>query len=186
MDPLDPDEEGVEDLFVLAERYRCEVIDGRLVEKPGGGQVGAVGAHLIALLGRHVERQRSGLVMAGTCGYQDLFPADPTRVRKPDISFIARDRVANAPLPRGNLSIAPDLAVEVIAPGDTAEDIESRVADFLGAGTKLVWVLYPATASVWVIRKDGSGARLKGTQELTGEDVIPGFACQVQALFAAT
>jgi Uma2 family endonuclease len=184
MNPLATEQQALDDLLALADKDGYELIDGQLVEKPMGAESSCVTAKLIVRLGAHIEGQRLGFVFDSECGYQKIFPNDPKRVRKPDVSFIARGRLPNDRPPRGHASIPPDLAVEVVSPNDIAEDIESRVDDFLGAGTKLMWVLYPATASVWVIRQDGSGARLKGTQELSGEDVIPGFACQAQALFS--
>jgi len=73
---------------------------------------------------------------------------------------------------------------EVISPNDTAEDMEQRIADFMSVGTRLFWVVYPATRTVWVLRGDGSARCLTEQQELSGEDVIPGFTCPVASLFA--
>jgi Uma2 family endonuclease len=53
----------------------------------------------------------------------------------------------------------------------------------LRASVKLLWVLYPTTHAVWVVRADGSAARLTEGQELSGEDVMPGFSCRVEELF---
>jgi Uma2 family endonuclease len=183
MNDLATDQQALDDLLALAEKDGYELIDGQLVEKPMGAESSRVTVRLLVRLGAYVEAQQLGFVLDSECGYQKIFPNDPKRVRKPDVSFIARGRLPNDRTPRGNVSVYPELAVEVVSPNDAAEDIETRVDDFLGAGTKLMWVLYPNTASVWVIRKDGSAARLKGSQELSGEDVVPGFACQVQALF---
>jgi len=57
------------------------------------------------------------------------------------------------------------------------------VDDYLRAGVKLLWVLYPITRSVWVVRSDGSAARLTEGKELSGEDVVAGFSCRVAELF---
>jgi Uma2 family endonuclease len=172
--------EAVPDLPV-ADGY--ELIDGRLVEKPMGAKASRVGARLTTRLEPHVSNQKLGLVFISECGYQ-IFKGHPKKVRKPDVSFVARGRLPGDQPPEGNMRIPPDLAVEVISPNDLAEDIEARVDEYLEAGTRLMWLLYPATESAWVVRQDGSGARLKGGQELSGEDVVPGFACPVQALFA--
>jgi Uma2 family endonuclease len=80
------------------------------------------------------------------------------------------------------MRIPPDLAAEVIS-NDSAEELEARVADYLGAGTRLMWVVHPQARSAWAVRPDGSAARLTGEQELSGEDVLAGFACKVQDLF---
>ena len=160
-----------------------ELIDGQLVEKPLGAKASRIGARLLGRLEPFASRHDLGLVFTAECGYQ-IFKSQPKKVRKPDVSFVARGRLPGDEEPDGNMTIPPDLAVEIVSPNDLAEDIANRVDDYLGAGAKLMWVVFPPTRSVWVMRKDGSGARLKGDQELSGEDVVPSFACLVQALFA--
>jgi len=163
---------------------RYEFIDGQLREKPHmGAEANRVVTVLISLLANYVAAHKLGLVFSQTCGYQS-FRRDPRKVRKPDASFIARGRLENDHPPRGHINIAPELVVEVVSPSGLAEEIDMRVADYLAAGVKLLWVIYPATRAIVVFRKDGNGARLTEGQELRGEDTIPGFACRVDALFA--
>jgi len=163
---------------------RYEWVDGQLREKPPmGAESNRVATVLIHLLDSHAAAHRLGLVFSQECGYQ-IFSSQPKKVRKPDASFIARGRLPNDRPPRGNVLIPPDLAVEVVPPNDLAEDIETRVADYLQAGVKLLWVLYPGTRSLWVIRQDGSAAHLTEAHDLSGEEVLPGFTCPIQALFA--
>ncbi|HXD87398.1 MAG TPA: Uma2 family endonuclease, partial [Urbifossiella sp.] len=73
--------------------------------------------------------------------------------------------------------------VEVASPNDGYEEIQSRVADFQSAQTRLIWVVSPHTRSVLIRRLDGSCAELREDGELSGEDVIPGFRCKVAELF---
>jgi Uma2 family endonuclease len=160
-----------------------EWIDGQVVEKPMGLESSHVGTTLSRVLGTHVAPNNLGFVFNTEAGYR-ISVGSSRRVRKPDVSFVARGRFPDNRLPRGNSTIAPDLAVEVISPNDVAEDIEQRITDFLSVGTRLFWIIYPATRSVWVLRRDGSAARLTEAQELSGEDVIPGFSCPIATLFA--
>jgi Uma2 family endonuclease len=104
-------------------------------------------------------------------------------VRKPDVSFIRFGRLPGEEVPQGHIPIAPDLAVEVISPNDLAYDIDERVADYLGAGTRLVWVVNPVQRTVLIYRHDGSIAGVREGGELSGEDVVPGFRCPVHSLF---
>jgi Uma2 family endonuclease len=159
-----------------------EWIDGQAVEKPMGLESSRVATTLIRVLDTHVSLNNLGDVFGSEAGYR-INVGSSRRVRKPDLSFVTRGRFPEDRLPRGNSTIAPDLAVEVISPNDTAEDIEQRIADFLSVGTRLFWIIYPATRSVWVLRADGTAARLTEGQELSGEDVIPGFSCPVATLF---
>ncbi len=112
------------------------------------------------------------------------FPDEPGKVRRPDTSFIRLDRLSLAQATaEGHCTIAPDLAVEVILPNDTAEEIDERAVAFLRAGTSLVWVVNPRVRTVTIHRRQGQGTVLRKEDELTGEDVIPGFRCQGRELF---
>jgi hypothetical protein len=44
-------------------------------------------------------------------------------------------------------------------------------------------VLYPETQRVQVHRADGTVTKLQSEARLSGEDVIPGFQCQVAEIF---
>ena len=122
--------------------------------------------------------QDLGFVVDSECGYK-IFAKKPRQIRKPDVSFIAKGRLPDDILPEGDMTIPPDLAVEVISPNDIAQDIERRISDLHSAGVRLLWIVYPVTRSVWILRKDGSGARLTEDQDLSGEDVVPGFTLRI-------
>lgn len=161
-----------------------EWIDGRPVEKPMGARASEVALALGQVVRNHIQPAKLGHVFGPDCGYQ-LPGLAKRRVRKPDMTFVARGRLPNDEAPDGDIKIAPDLAVEVISPNDLAEDVEARVDDLLQAGTRLVWLLYPASQTAYVIRADGTAARLTAAQELSGEAVVPGFSIPVATLFAS-
>lgn len=125
--------------------------------------------------------------MNGSCApyrcFGDVFPDDPDRIRRPDASFIRMDRLRSGPLPQGHCDIVPDLVVEVISPNDLYGEVEDKVEEYLAAGVRLVWVIYPPHKAFRIHRANGSVQDLKATTELTGEDVIPGFRCPVSELF---
>ncbi len=83
-------------------------------------------------------------------------------------------------------SIAPALAVEVVSPNDLAYEIDKNVEEFFAAGTQLVWVINPVIQTVRVYRLNGPGVILRAEDELTGEDVLPGFRCRVGDLFPSS
>jgi Uma2 family endonuclease len=105
-------------------------------------------------------------------------------VRRADVSFIRRERYSWDQLTHdGFMTLAPDLAVEVVSPNDYGREIEEKVDDYLRAGVPLVWVVYPEIRVVHVYRGDGTAGRFRGADELSGEDVLPGFRCKVDDLF---
>jgi Uma2 family endonuclease len=174
-------EEMLADEPVLEKGF--ELVDGRPVEKPMGAKASLVVVNLLEALAAFVRTNRLGHVFDSDGAYQ-IFAAQPRKVRKPDASFVACGRFPNEDVPEGNISISPDLVVEGISPNDLTIDTEERIADYLGAGTKLIWIVHYKTRAVWIFRHDGSGARLTETQSLSGEDVVPGFTLPLTTLFA--
>jgi Uma2 family endonuclease len=171
-----------EDLLTMPDGHRYDLIDGNLVERGMGAEAGLIAAKIIQLLLEYVDANELGFVYSSECGYQ-IFPGRPKLVRFPDCSYIARGRLPDDRTPPGHIRVAPDLAVEVVSPNDTAYEVEQKIEEYLGAGVKLAWVVYPNTQRVWVVR-GGAVARLGVNDELSGSDVIPGFACRVAQLFA--
>lgn len=173
----------VEELARLADDgYHYELVRGELRQmSPPGGEHGVVALNISLFLGNFVRTQRLGQVFVETGFY---LQRDPDTVRAPDISFLKRARMASGGPPKGFISGPPDLAVEIVSPGDTAEDIDDKVQDYLAYGTPLVWVIQPKTQSVTVYRSDGTAHVLRVNDTLTGEDVVPGFILRVSDLFS--
>jgi Uma2 family endonuclease len=127
--------------------------------------------------------KKLGWVFPEGTSYQ-CFQDDPSKVRRPDVSFVRLERLSpEEAAARGHARLAPDLAVEVVSPSDLYYEVDAKAQEWLDAGVKLVWVVNPRTRSVAIHRADGSSAILHEQDELTGENVIPGFRCQVRELF---
>ena len=171
-----------EDLLTLPEGDRYELVNGNLVERTVGSKSSLIGGKLHRLLGNYCEAKNLGPVWPGDNSYQ-CFPHAPTRIRKPDVSFIKEGRLPGGQAAEGHERVVPDLVAEILSPNDLAYDIEERIDDYLRAGVRLLWVVSPATRTVQVYRPDGSGTRLREADELTGEDIVPGFHCRVSDLF---
>ena len=108
--------------------------------------------------------------------------SNPDTVRAPDLAFIRADRVPARP-PDGFAEFAPDLVVEVLSPDDRPAEVRAKLADWLTAGVRLVWVVDPNRESVRVHRPGGSEAALDIDGSLDGEDVLPGFMLPLKTIF---
>ena len=109
------------------------------------------------------------------------FQLGPRTVRQPDVAVLLRKRV----VPEDSWwQGAPDIAIEVLSPGNSAEDIELKISQYLAAGAILVWIVSPKARQVSIYRADGTGALLQEPASLTGEPVLPGFALPLVDLFA--
>jgi Uma2 family endonuclease len=170
-----------EDLLSMPDSKSYELVGGQLVERKMGFESSWVAGQLLALLSRFSQEHGIGWAVPADSGYQ-CFPHDPGLVRKPDVSVVRFGRFPGGVLPKGWAKIPPDLAVEVVSPNDTTYEIEEKVEDYQKAGVPLVWVINPNSRKVRVHRIDGSIRDLREDDELSGEDVIPGFRCMVREL----
>src|SRR5256886_6250383 len=167
-------------LHVRAPGKRVELVRGVLVvREPAGLRQGRVVATLSRQLMDHVEANDLGQVYAGDTGF--TLARSPDTVRAPDIAFIRRDRVPH-PEPSGYPDLAPDLAVEVLSPHNRPGETLAKVADWLSGGTSLVWVIDPERRQAHVYRQDGTEAVVPGSETLSGEDLLPGFRCALDAI----
>ena len=160
---------------------RCELIHGELISMtPAGFEHGRIAAEIGWALKEYVKRRPLGTVTGAETGFQ--IGRDPDTVRAPDAAFICADRVPPTPV-RGVFPEAPDLAVEVVSPGDRASEVAAKVRDWLAAGCRMVWVIDPETTTVTVYRGRDQIAILGSSDALVGDDVLPGFSVQVGSLF---
>lgn len=171
-------------LLALPNAKDFELVDGDLVGRHSAFQDCHIAGQLAAQLFLFNQNHRTGWVQGPGCGYRLSLPGRINHtVRKPDVSFVSFHRLPVTPTwPTGYPEVAPDLAVDVVAPGDLEYQIEAKLNDYLLAGVRLVWIIYPPTGSVRVFRHNSTSARLMDTDDLDGEDVIPGFRCSIASL----
>jgi Uma2 family endonuclease len=172
-------------LLEMTDQKQFELVNGMLVEQHVSGESSHIAALLIGLLTPMISPGKLGYLFGADCGFRCFgsVTGDFDRVRRPDVAFIAAGRITREGYEAGYVPVVPDLAVEVVSPNDLAHHLNEKIDDYLRAGIKLVWVIDPGTKTVEVHRPDGSDSRLRKGDQLSGEDVIPGFECQVENLF---
>jgi Uma2 family endonuclease len=162
---------------------RRELVAGELHEMaPAGGDRGYAALEAAFRLRAFIEQhpEVGGALFAAETGFR--LARNPDTVRAPDVAYVAEERRAHARVP-GFPGIAPDLVVEVVSPGDTASEIQRKVEQWLQAGVRLVWVLYPTTRSAMVYRIDSTALLLHADDSIDAEPVLPGFSCRLTNLF---
>ncbi len=171
-----------QEFWQLANSKYRELVRGEVIETmPPGGRHGEVAGALLTLLRIWIKQGPGGYV-AVEAGY--ILGRDPDTVRGPDVSYVRADRIPSTGVPEAFWPLAPDLAVEVVSPSETANEIQEKVRDFLGAGTPLVWVIYPRRGEVVVYTADGLARTYSGDDVLEQPEILPGFSCRVSELFA--
>jgi Uma2 family endonuclease len=160
------------------EPLRHELIKGELLTMPlPKNEHMRVAANLTIILGQYVKANRLGQV--GTEGGYKL-ESDPDTVLGPDVSFVSHARFALSP--EGYHDGPPDLAVEVLSPGDRRGKVEHKLSLWLQLGTRSVWLVNPRKRTVEVCRPNGERRVLHETDEIVDE-VVPGFRVQVSEIF---
>jgi Uma2 family endonuclease len=170
-----------EEFATLPGSKHQELVRGEVIDiMPPGGIHGIVAALIAAVLIQWA-RQRGGLV-----GVESGFRVEqaPDTTRSPDVYYVRPEHVPEGGPPEGFWSIAPDLAVEVVSPHDTAEEVRDKVREYLAAGSSAVWVVYPRTREVIAHTPDGLARAYGPEATVESPDLLPGFSVPVKDLFA--
>ncbi len=158
-----------------------ELVRGELVRMtPPGGWHGEVTIEISWHIRTYLAQNPIGRVYAETTF---LLARDPDIVRAPDVAFVRADRLPPEEEREKYLPLAPDLAVEVVSPGDRAGEINDKVMDYLDAGTRMVWVVHRRRRTITVFNPDRTARVLRESDELDGGDVLPGFRLAVAEIF---
>ena len=167
-----------DELLQIPDKH-AELVRGVLVvREPPGLRHGRIALELGRRLADHVAAGRLGRVYVES-GFK--LSSNPDTVRGPDVAFISQTRLPE-PEPVGYPALAPDLVVEILSPGDRPGEVLGKVADWLSAGTRLVWVIDPERRLARVYRSDGTEEIVTADRALQGADVVPGFACPLATI----
>lgn len=162
--------------------HRYEIVNGELIDM---GNSGALHGNLAIILSSALFATVNAQKLGSLFDSSTAFKMKNGNKRSPDISFFAKERLQGmTELPTGFLEDAPDLAVELLSPGNTVEEIETKITEYFDNGARLVWVISPTQHYVLVYRYAQEPDRLlKSVDSLDGEEVVPGFTLPVADLF---
>jgi Uma2 family endonuclease len=170
----------VEELLQAQDIGRCELVRGELLMMvPPGFEHGRIGTRIGVRLGGFVEQKALGIVLTEV-GF--VLARNPDTVRAPDVAFVRAER-ATEPI-AGYFEGAPDLAVEILSPDDRPGCVHDKVAEWLEAGTRVVWVVDPHAQTVTVHRPRGKPQVLGDADLLRGDGALNGFDVAVREIFA--
>jgi Uma2 family endonuclease len=183
MDPW-PGTATEQDLLKFVERDKrlVELIDGTLVEKPAGWIESQIAMLLARALLNFVLPRKLGRVI----GPDGTLRMKSGRVRLPDVAFISESDLPGGKAPREPIpQLPPTLAAEVLSESNTAAEIRQKLKEYFQSGTRLAWIVDPATrtVAVYVQASDTPAAILTESDVLDGGTVLPGFTMPVSELF---
>ena len=162
------------------ERRLYELVDGILLEKVMGYDESVIAIYIGAILLGFAHPRRLGLI-AGEAGMMKLAPG---LVRIPDVSFVGRDRLPGGKSPGQPIpDLVPDLAVEVLSPGNTKREMDRKLLDYFEVGVRLVWYVDPPSRTVRVFTAPDQSTTLGEGAMIEGGAVLPGFESPVRSFF---
>jgi Uma2 family endonuclease len=144
----------------------------------GSSKHSGVGTRLIIRVGTHVEINKLGAVYGPDATFQI-----GNRERMPDVSFLSATRIPEEGETEEKWNIAPDLAVEVISPNETWEKVNDKILEYFDAGVRQVWLISLKHLRVYVYDSPNLVRILTEEDELTSEELLPGFRCRISDLF---
>lgn len=172
-----------EELAEMGDIGRCELIEGRIIMRsPTGWLHGNYERRFGQLLGNFVDANNLGHVLVGEVGIYTK--RNPDTVRGADAIFISHARLAQLKS-TSFLDVAPELVVEVMSPDDRWSEVKQKLREYFDMGVLLVWVADPSDKTVSVYHSLSDVTILEEDENLSGEQLLPGFVLPVKTLFAA-
>ncbi len=161
--------------------HRYELVNGALVDMGNSGmENGYIACILTIVLGGYIRVNKLGAI----CDSSTAFILKTGNKRSPDFSFIAKNRLKGLSRPpRGFFQGSPDLAVEILSPSNTIEEIHGKIVEYFDNDTRLVWVIHPDEKYVLVYHSPEPDRFLRSADHLDEEEVVPGFSMAVAELF---
>ena len=161
--------------------HRYELVSGELIDMGNSGmEHGGIGSFLGGLLAICVRQHKLGFV----CDSSTAFTLKTGNKRSPDVSFVSKERLKGLKRPpRGFFQGSPDLAVEILSPSNTVEEIHTKIVEYFENGTRLIWVIHPDEKYVLVYHAPEPDRLLRPQDSLEGGAIIPGFSMSVAELF---
>lgn len=162
--------------------FRAELINGELKTMPLSGLPhGRIAMRLGGPLAQFVWDHDLGEVYINDAGFQ--LTSNPDTVLGPDISFVSKERLEEIGEPKGYWQGPPDLAVEVLSPGDRPGNVKTKLSQWLSFGTRQVWVVDPKFQTVAVYRSLSDVTTFSGQDSLEADDILPGFRISLERIF---
>jgi Uma2 family endonuclease len=171
--------------FMAAElgEGKFELVRGEIVEMPPAmPEHGVVCASITAILWNYSREVRHGFPLSNDSAV--VTERNPDTVRGADVCFYSYARWPRANVGNSLPPVAPDLAVEVVSPGNRPGASLKKVLEYLEAGVALVWAVYPKRRQIVMYRpNEDEFIVLREDDVIENLPELPGFRCLVSDFF---
>jgi len=165
--------------------YRYELINGELEKMPPPGHPhGRIALRLSIPIGQFIWDHGLGEVFAADTGFK--LTSRPDTVLAPDFAFVTSERFAEGSKTEGYWPGPPDLAIEVLSPGDRPGKVKTKVSRWLSFGVKQLWIVDPKSRTITIYRSLSDITTFSGQDYLEADDILPGFRISLERIFGPT
>ena len=162
--------------------FRAELINGELRTMPlAGAPHGRIIGRLTGPLVQFVFDRDLGEVFGADTGFK--LTSNPDTVLGPDVAFASKQRLEEIGELKVHFPGPPDLAVEVVSPGDRPTKVKKKISQWLGFGAKQVWIVDPKFRTVTISRSLSDTTTFSGDEQLEADDILPGFRISLERIF---
>jgi Uma2 family endonuclease len=162
--------------------FRAELINGELITMPLAGYPhGRIAARIAGPLEQFVFDKDFGAVFIADTGFK--LTSNPDTVLGPDVAFVSKQRMKEIDESKVHFPGPPDLAVEVLSPGDRQNKVRTKISQWLGFGAKQVWIVDPKFRTVAIYRSLSDTTTFSGDAQLEADDLLPGFRISLERIF---
>lgn len=163
--------------------YKYELFNGEITMSPAGFNHGDICITIATALKNFARPRRLGKVCDGQTGFRLAHGSRRKTVLSPDVSFVSRRRVEAMIAPEKFFEGAPDLAVEVLSPGDARPAVEEKIRLYFLNGSRLAWIVDPFSKQIEVRGPEGVVVIKAMGERFDGGEVLPGFKLPVREIF---
>jgi Uma2 family endonuclease len=147
--------------------------------------VGAIESYLNLLLSQFLTQYVRDNNLGITLGPDGMLRYTKRKIYLPDISFISWSQSPIAEIKKQPIAdLHPDLAIEVLSPSNSANEMQKKRNDYFDWGVQLVWELDPTAREMRVYTAPETFTTIDINGTLDGGHVLPGFSLPLQTLFA--
>ena len=170
----------IEDMYHMPQDgQKYELVDGEVVVSPASVLHGEIALKIAHIIATFLDDHPMGKVYGDNVGL--VLPTG--NLRSPDAFFVRMEKLPGGKSPITFGELVPDLAVEVLSPGDRPRYVANKIGEFLECGVSLVWVVDPRTQTVTAYRSLSNIQQFSAQDTIAAEPILPGFTCLVSRFF---
>ena len=152
-----------------------------IIMPPTGGETGNRNAGLTAQVWIWNEQNKLGKVFDSSTGFKLPNSAN----RSPDASWVKLERWNTLTEKQQTrfLPLCPDFVVELLSPTDSLRDTQEKMREYRDNGASLGWLINRKSRQVEIYRIGQEVEVLESPVSLSGEDILPGFVLNLEAIW---